>query len=162
MSKSGHSCPCQNCSWWPPPPQIKDWERISAESFLMSSRRLNQSRDWTHLNLNFTVFFSSLSPEDLFNSGKTVGLWWAVEMKDFCTMFFPAILHPTTGKNQRETVDNINYTTLQILLTSKLFLQVAQLEGRPVSRILHFLVGIWNETNKLIMYNTNTNTEPGK
>ena len=46
--KSGHPCPCQNCSQGPP--AEKDWKIISAESFLMSSRRPGRSRNCTELN----------------------------------------------------------------------------------------------------------------
>ena len=44
-SKSGHPCPCQNCSQWPPAEKKKNWKRISAESFLMCLRRPSRARD---------------------------------------------------------------------------------------------------------------------
>ena len=42
-SKSGHSCPCQNCKRWPH--AEKDWKRSFVETSLMSPRRPTRSRD---------------------------------------------------------------------------------------------------------------------
>ena len=46
-AKSGHPCPCQNCSQGAS--CRKDWKRISTKSSVMSPRRPNRSRDWTEL-----------------------------------------------------------------------------------------------------------------
>ena len=61
-SKSGHPCPCQNFSHWPP--AKKDRKTISAKSSLMFPRWPYRLRDWTELNwaeLNSSTFRAGVS-----------------------------------------------------------------------------------------------------
>ena len=46
-SNSGHPCPCQNCSWWPPAGKTGRKSLLNCLSCLLQWP--NQSRDWSEL-----------------------------------------------------------------------------------------------------------------